>query len=176
MFTECGILCGARASAILGVKAKDINFADNSIIVYEPKRKKYLVKFPPLCLFKILKRYIQDHNLQLEDKIFPKGYDFYNNTLKKAGKKAGLTKIVTTHILKHTFVSQGHRHGLSRETVVEQTGTEDRTIKLYYLSVEENKIRQETQGLEFNENAFFEWAENLHLYFEQKYEDLNGAL
>jgi integrase len=176
LFSYAGFVWGTRASAMLHTKVQDINFEDYTIQVYEPKTKQYVSKYPPICIFSLLRKYIKDLNLQPNDLLFPNSYDYYNKALRKAGKKAGIKKTVTTHILKHTFISQGHRHGLSRETMVEQTGTEDRTIKLYYLSAEEKKIRHEMQGIEYDLIPFPEWIESLHPHFEQKYECLNGTL
>lgn len=144
LFEFGGICWGARASAMLGVKVKDISFHDRSIQVFEKKMKKkanpYVAKYPPLAFLRLLKQYIEDFSLQPEDTIFPKSYTFYNEALKNAGVKANLKKNLSTHILKHTFVSQGHRHRLSRETIIEMTGTEDQTIKKFYLSVDEKKL------------------------------------
>lgn len=172
LFTYSGMVWGARASAMLGVKVKDIYFEDHTVQIYEPKTKQYVSKYPPISLFRLLKRYIKDFNLKPEDKIFPRSYDHYNQRLAEVGKCANLKKTLSTHILKHTFVSQGHRHGLSRETVVDMTGTEDRTIKRYYLSLDEKKIRHETQGLELDVIPFHVWVEGLHAYFEKRYGQL----
>lgn len=172
LFSYVGLLTGARASAILGLKREHINFEDKSITVYEPKVKKFVSKFPPLCLFELLKKYIEEKQLKPEDLFFANKYDYYNKALQVAGEKAGLSKKLSTHILKHTFVSQGHRHRLSRETVVEQTGTQDRTIKAHYLSVDEKVLRHEMQGLKLDTVPFYEWAEYLHQYFKDRYTQL----
>jgi integrase len=176
LFSYAGLVCGARASAMLHTKVQDINFEDYAIQVYEPKTKQYVAKYPPICFFILLEKYIKDFNLRLNDKLFSNSYGYYNKALREAGKRAGIMKTITTHILKHTFISQGYRHGLSRETVVEQTGTEDRTIKLYYLSLEEKKVRHEMQGIKYDSIPFYEWVQSLHPHFEQKYEWLNGTL
>lgn len=173
LFEFAGIVWGARSKAMLGVIVKDIYFEDYTIQVYESKTKQFVSKYPPLALFRLLRRYIEDFNLQPEDRLFPRSYTFYNNALAAAGKCSKLKKRLSTHILKHTFVSQGHRHGLSRETVVDLTGTEDRTIKAYYLSLDEKKIRHETQGLERKEKPFWKWVEeDIAPAFEKRYNEL----
>lgn len=172
LYTYAGIVWGARSKAILGVKVQDINFDDHSISMYESKVKKFVSKFPPLCLFELLKTYIDDKGLNPTDRLFAHDYDYFNKALKAAGEKAGVSKALSTHILKHTFVSQGHRHGLSRETVVEITGTQDRTIKAYYLSVDEKRIRHEMQGVELDTIPFHVWVAGLHEYFKDRYNQL----
>lgn len=175
LFEFAGIVWGARSKAMLGVAVKDIYFEDYTIQVFESKTNQFVSKYPPLALFRLLRRYIEDFDLQPEDKIFPRSYTYYNDALAAAGKIANLKKNISTHILKHTFVSQGHRHGLSRETVVEMTGTEDRTIKEYYLSLDEKKIRHETQGLKREEKPFWKWVEeDIAPAFEKRYNELVG--
>ena len=177
LFEFGGTVWGARASAMLGTKVKDISFYDNSLQVFERKMKKkanpYVSKYPPLAFFRLLKRYIEDFNLKPNDPIFPRSYTFYNDALRTVGEQANLKKKLSTHILKHTFVSMGHRHGLSRETIIEMTGTEDQTIKKFYLKVDEKRIRHETQGLELKEKPFWKWIdEDIAPIFEQRYNEL----
>jgi len=170
MFIYSGIVWGARASAMLGLTISEIDFKDNTIQVYESKRKQFVSKYPPLPLMKLLKKYTEGK--KPEEKVFPSGYGFINTSLSKAAKCGGIKKSVSTHILKHTFVSQGYRHMLSRETVVEMTGTEDRTIRMYYLALDEKRIRHEMQGLQLDAIPFAEWVQSLAPYFEQKYVEL----
>jgi integrase len=174
VFDFAGTVWGARSSGMLATKVSDVHFEDYSITVYEPKTRQFVSKYPPIPFFMLLKKYVKDFNLQPEDPLFPNSYSYYNTKLQKAGKRAGIRKNVTTHILKHTFVSQGHRHRLTKETIIEMTGTEDQTIKKFYLSISEKKVRHETQGLEWDTISFYEWVELLYPYFEQKYVNLNG--
>jgi len=172
VYDFAGQTWGARSSGMLATKVSDVHFEDHSITVYEPKTKQFVSKYPPIPFFKLLAKYVKDFDLQPKDPLFPNSYGYYNDRLGKAGEKAGLKKTVSTHILKHTFVSQGHRHNLSKETVIEMTGTEDRTLKKYYLSVSEKKIRHETQGIPLDTIPFYEWVAWLYPYFEQRYDEL----
>lgn len=177
LFEFVGLASGPRSSAMRELLAKHIHFEDYTIEMYEPKMAKkgkpFVTKYPPLAVFRLLKRYIEDFNLQANDHLFPHSYMYYNQILNQVGKCAKLKKTFSTHILKHTFVSQGHRHGLSRETVVEMTGTEDRTIRKFYLSIDEKKIRHETQGLQLDVKPFWKWIEeDIAPIFEQRYMEL----
>jgi len=176
VFVMRGIVEGGRSSALLEGKPEHLNPKDNTIVVFESKTKEYITKVVQPCVMELLQKYVRDYKLRHDDPLFPKEYNYYNNALKKAGKKAGIKKAVTTHILKHTFISQAHRHGVSAETVVDQTGTELRTIIKYYRAKDENKIRHELLGEQYNPAPFPRWVESLAPYFEQKYENLNGTL
>jgi len=172
LFLNLGIVKGARASSLLWSRPQNLNPKDNTMLDYEPKTKTYITRFVQPCVMKLLQKYVKDFNLQPKDLLFPHSYSYYNNELRKAGKKAGLTKTVSTQILKHTFISQAHKHGVSVETVVDQTGTEPRTIIKYYRAKDEKKIRHELLGEQHDPNSFNEWVERLELHFMERYEIL----
>jgi len=172
LFVLLGISTGTRASALLRIKVEWIDFYSKTIKLYEPKVKVFAYKYPPHCVFDLLKEYIEEKNLSSEDEVFVKGYSFYLNAMKDAGKNAGIRRRVTTHILKHTYVSQAHRHGVSAETVVEQVKTELRTLLKYYQAKDENKMRHEMQGTEYKTIPFHQWIAELSYYFKLKYEKL----
>ena len=78
-----------------------------------------------------------DLDLAPKDNLFPRGYDFHFRRLRSAGRRAKLKKVISTHILKHTFVTQASRHGVSAENIVDQTGTELRTLEKFYRAKDE---------------------------------------
>jgi integrase len=143
IFVMLGISTGARASALLRIRLEWVDFYSKTIKVYEPKVKVFTYKYPPLCVFDLLKKYVEDRQLKPKERLLPRSYTFYCNVMKKAGARTGLRKSITTHILKHTYVSQAHKHGVSAETVVDQVKTELRTIKKYYQHQSEAKMRYE---------------------------------
>lgn len=167
-----GISVGARSSAIEGIKAKDLDTIDNVLQVYEQKVRHYVLKYPPKALVKILQQYIEDYNIQPEEKLFKNSYDFYRTALLAAGKKAQLAKKVTTHIMKHTFVTQANRHGASAETIVHQTGTELRCLEKFYRATNEAKLRHEMQGTPINYKPFPDWILELSIYVKANYNKL----
>jgi integrase len=169
-----GISTGARASALLRIKVEWIDFYSKTIKVYEPKVNVFAYKYPPFCVFDILKEYIAEVNLSPEDQVFPRGYSFYVKAMKEAGKNAGIRRNVTTHILKHTYVSQAYRHGVSAETVVEQVKTELRTLLKYYQAKSEKKMRYEMQGTDFKHVPFHEWMGALSYFFKERYNQLKA--
>jgi integrase/predicted DNA-binding transcriptional regulator AlpA len=172
VFVLLGISTGARASALLRIKLEWVDFYSKTIKVYEPKVKVFAYEYPPFYVFDFLKKYVDDRQLKPKDRLFPRSYTFYCNAMKKAGTRAGLQKKTTTYILKHTYVSQAHKHGVSAETVVDQVKTELRTIKKYYQHQNEAKMRHKMQGTDFKHVPFHEWIEALSCFFKARYNQL----
>lgn len=178
MFFFTGIGVGARSSALIGkdkqhgVMPKDVDTIDDVLMVYEPKVQSYVLKFPPKALVRMLDQYITDFKISNGQKLFPNSYTYYKDALLEAGKKAGLRKKITTHILKHTFVTQANRHGCSAETIVHQTGTELRCLEKFYRATNENKLRHEMQGRKHNFKPFPEWISELSYYVRARYNQL----
>jgi hypothetical protein len=170
-----GITTGARDSGLDSITLERCDFSSNCIEVYEKKVRHYVLKFPPFQVMQLLKQYVTDMGFKPSDKIFPTGYSTFNAQLKKLGKKAGITKKVTTHILKHTFVSQAHMHGVSGSTIANQTGTEHRCLVKFYRAESEGLLRSEMQGIKFNVKPFHIWAAQIALDFKARYAQLRGS-
>ena len=167
-----GISIGARHRALSNLKVKDVDFSDRVIQVYESKTRDYVLKFPPHSVFELLETYVNDVGLCYEDRLFPKGYRTHLNALRAAGRKAKLTKRISTHILKHTFVTQASRHGVSAENIVYQTGTELRTLEKFYRAKDETKLRHELQGTKYTTTPFHQWIQNLSTNIKTRYKQL----
>lgn len=169
MLTLLGITTGARHSGLMSIKVDKIDFNDNNIEVFERKVRDYVLKFPPLPVMRLLQVYVDDQNLGAGDSLFKHGYKWHLDVLKNAGKDAKVKKKVSTHILKHTYVSQAHRHGVSGSTISNQTGTELRCLVKFYRAEDENLLRKEMQGVEYNHKPFWEWAGELAARFVNRY-------
>ena len=167
-----GISTGARHSGLMKIRLEHIDFVDNVIQVYEPKVREYVLKYPPIPLMEILERYVKDMNLKPTDPIFKNGYTWHLKQLRNAGKDAGLTKTISTHILKHTFVSQAHRHGVSGSTISNQCGTELRCLVKFYRAEDESKLRNEMQGTVYKFKPFHQWISELCYFFRARYGEL----
>jgi integrase len=170
-----GISTGARHSGLESIKIENLDFNDNAIEVYEKKVRGHVLKFPPVEVMKLIERYVNDENLKATDNLFQHGYAWHLNKLKKAGRKAGVKKTVSTHILKHTFVSQAHRHGVSGSTISNQTGTELRCLVKFYRAESEDLLRSEMQGIEYKHKPFHVWVRELSYYFRARYEALKRS-
>ena len=167
-----GISVGARHQALNDLRVRDVDFNDMVFQVYESKTNDYLLKFPPYAVFDLLKTYVVDQNLAPENKLFPRGYDYHVKRLRRAGRMAKLKKTVSTHILKHTFVTQASRHEVSAESIVDQTVTELRTLEKFYRAKDEAKLRHEMQGTSYNAIPFHEWIGTLSPFFRTRYKEL----
>lgn len=172
MLLFVGISVGARHQALNDLRVKDIDFNDKVFQVHESKTRDYILKFPPYAIFDLLKTYVTDLDLAPKDNLFPRGYHYHLGRLRTAGRRAKLKKVVSTHILKHTFVTQASRHGVSAENIVYQTGTELRTLEKFYRAKDEAKLRHEMQGAVYRAIPFHEWIRKLSPYFKARYGEL----
>lgn len=170
--TFLGVGCGARHSALELITPDKIDFNDNILQVYEPKVQGYVLKYPAVSLLRFLQTYIEDKKIQPNEKLFPHSYAHHLTQLRKAGKDAGLRKKISTHILKHTFVSQCHRHGVSGSTISNQTGTELRCLVKFYRAEDERLLRNEMQGVEYKHKPFYQWIDEISYFFRARYEEL----
>jgi integrase len=174
LVTLLGINCGGRMSSLKKPVPQNINWKDAIISMYEPKREEYVERVLLDEVLSLFRRYIEDYNIQPSELLFTQEYDFYLNRMKAAGKDAKIPKTVSTHILKHTFVTQAHRHGVSAETIVEQTGTDWATLKTFYRAIDEKKRRHEIRGEEYEVVPFNVWLGRLVPYFEKAYERIKN--
>ncbi|MBM4400813.1 MAG: hypothetical protein FJ045_02560 [Crenarchaeota archaeon] len=173
LYLYTGVTSGARHSGTVTLTPERIRTARGEMLIYETKRKAYVPKVMPQCVIDLLNEYIIDFQFKGDQKIFPYGYEFYNRSLKVAGKNAGLTDETTTHILKHTFVSQASFHGVSLDIISKQTGTEETTLKKYYRAEDVRRARHELRGEEYGVISFPEWIEKtLHPHFVARYKEI----
>lgn len=163
------LLSGGRASSVMksrvsrahGIRPMDIDDQNHGILMFEPKRKEYVLRlFHPRAI-ELLKSYIQDCKSKPNEPLFL-DYNTMRRLLKEAALKGKVSKIVdmrgSWHITKHTFVSQGAYHGLSLEVLSEQTGTDPKTLMDYYAGIKEKKMRLELLGEKVDIEPFHEWA------------------
>jgi hypothetical protein len=175
LYLYTGITTGARHSGIVTLSPERIRAARGEMLIYEPKRKEYVPKVLPQCVIDLLNQYIIDFQFKGDQRIFPYGYSAYNDALKEAGSKAALTDDTTTHILKHTFVSQASFHGVSLDIISKQTGTEEKTLKQFYRAEDVRRARHELRGEEYGIISFPEWIEKtLHPHFVARYKEIKG--
>lgn len=167
-----GISTGARHSGLESITLEKIDFYDRSLEVYEQKVQATVTKFPPISVIEFLQTYCKDKKLKPSDKVFEHGYQWHLQRLREAGKRAGLNKKVSTHIMKHTFVTQAHHHGVSGSTIANQCGTEHRCLVKFYRAESELLLRNEMQGIEYNHEPFHTWINRLSYYFRVRYEQL----
>jgi len=168
-----GITEGARHQALCTTTPNKIQEAEKVLMVYESKVDTWVEKIHTDPVMNLICRYIKDFNIKGDQKLHELSYTSYLDKLKDAGVRAGIKKKVTTHIFKHTFVSQAHKHGVSGEVVGEQCNTELRTLQKFYRASDEKKKRHELRGEEYDVMPFNEWVEKIiYPAFEQRYNEL----
>jgi len=170
-----GITEGARHQALCTTTPERIKASEHVLMVFESKIQEWVEKLHTDKVMGLIMRYIKDFNIQPKKPLHPFSYDHYLRILKTAGEEAGLTKTISTHIFKHTFISQAHAHGVSGETVVDQVHTELRTVIAFYRAGDERKRRKELRGEKYDVEPFNEWIENkIYPAFEKRYEELRS--
>ena len=163
------LLSGGRASSVMqdtrtksqGIRPIDINEEKGGILMFEPKRQEYVLRFFHPKVIELLARYVDDWKFKPCESLFL-GYNLMRRLLKSAALKGKVSKIVDVrgswHVTKHTFVSQGAYHGLSLEVISEQTGTDANTLMEYYAGIKEQKMRVELLGENVEIEPFYVWA------------------
>lgn len=104
---------GVRLSECLNLKIKDINSDNMTITVRDGKGKKDRVTILPEMLLKILRNYYKTSPLKPVTYLFPKKDDRHSpfsrrhtqRFIREASQKAGITKSVSPHVLRHTFAT-----------------------------------------------------------------------
>lgn len=164
-----GILLGGRFSALRRVKVSDIDRQAKIIDVYEPKVKKTVEKPMLDSVLSFIWRYIVDFNIK--GKMFHWSISVYNDRLRKASKDAGLPqeKTITTHMLKHTCITQMSLHGVDIDVISDYTGTEATTILDFYRGGGDKKIRAQVLGLAYEYEPWHKYIPRLLAQFKRRY-------
>lgn len=171
MFEE-GIATGARWSGLVTTRPDKINYQESILQIYEPKTKQWVDKYVPRFLLDLIVRYIGHFQIPDTEKLYKRSYAVYCKRLEKAGKAAGVKLTVSTHIMKHTFVTQACNRDVSLEVVSQQCGTEPKTLQDYYFGVKTEKMRHELLGEKYEAEPFPVWLEKLHPHFVKRFEEI----
>lgn len=173
-----GITAGARISSLIATLPEKVNYEIKAISMFEKKMvgkgKAWVLRFFQPETLSLLKRFIIDFGIKPNERIFRWTEATYNSRLVKAGEKAGTRIKVTSHVLKHTFVSQASKRGVSLDTVSEQTGTDPTTLMEYYMATNVPKIRKELLGEIYDVEPFGVWVKKIHPIFEKRYTELKA--
>lgn len=116
---------GRRIGEYYDVKVKDVDFDSKVMVTKVLKRKKRVSKEAILDeeLVYLIKRYIQNNKLKLEDYLFRKvSYRQIQNRIVSYGKKAGVKHKVSFHNFRHYFVTELFRKGWSYDKISKLTG------------------------------------------------------
>lgn len=167
-----GILLGGRFSALRRLKVSDIHRQAEFLNLYEPKVKKMVEK----DLFKLSLEFVWQYiiDFDIKGKLFEWQLQDYNNRFKKASEEAGLPKEkrMTTHMLKHTCITQMSLHGVDVDVISEYVGTDAGTIMDFYRGGGRKKIRAQILGLKRIQKTWRQFIEEMHPYFVARYKHI----
>jgi len=167
-----GIATGARWSGLSTTRPDKINYEESILQIYEPKTKQWVDKYVPRFLLDLIVRYIGHFGIPDTERLYKRSYPVYCKRLEKAGKAGGVKPTVSTHIMKHTFVTQACNRGVSLEVVSQQCGTNPKTLQDYYFGVNTKKMRHELLGENYKFKPFHVWLKKLHPYFARRFEEI----
>ncbi len=163
-----GILFGGRFSALSRIKVQDIDFEAEVIDLYEPKVRRTVEKYlPTKTVLELLSLYISDFNIK--NKLFKWGIAEYNKRLLRASINADLPFTMSTHILKHTAITQMSLHGVDIDVISDYVGTEAGTIVQFYRGGGEKKIMAQIRGKEYEYEKWSVYVERLMGYILERY-------
>jgi len=174
VYAKIQMECGARFSAMRRIRPSDIDDKLNIINFYEPKVQKPVPRYFQPETIQILKDYIRYRGIKSDERIFQHEMSYYNKHLREAGKKAGLPFKLTTHILKHTFVSQAGYHLVPMQIVSAQSGTDPNTLKEFYAGLEQKAFQHYIQGIKIDIKPYDEWLKELQPIWRYRYDYLKS--
>ena len=144
---------GLRITELCNLKIVDIDITNCFIRVMEKGKKERIVPVTDLAL-KYLTIYVTEYrNIILKDKI--SDYLFISNSLsnisrqgffkiiKKECKRAGITKNVSPHVLRHSFATHLLKHGADLRIIQELLGHEDISTTQIYAHLVNEKIKDD---------------------------------
>ena len=136
--------CGLRVSELVNLKKEDINFNENLIHVCLAKGKKdRFVKIPDSVKDE-LKNYCA---LSQEEALFPsqRGGKLTTATIQaiveQSGKKAGVTKEVYPHLLRHSFATHLLEQGTDLRIIQKLLGHSDIKTTQIYTQISQQSIK-----------------------------------
>lgn len=174
MFMYLDTLIGGRGGATLGLTVDRIHRKELFLMLYEPKVKRTVEKDLFDFSLEFIWQYIIDYNIK--DKLFPEDLKEYNKRLSQASKDAGLPeqKTITSHMFKHTCVTQMSLHGIDIDVISDYVGTDPKTLMDYYRGGGREKIRAQILDLPRRQETWKQFVQKIHPYFVARYDYLRG--
>lgn len=133
---------GLRRNEILGLKLPHIDYDRNQIRVIDGKGRKQRMVPVPDTVLSLLRVYCDAY--RPKDYLFA-GYGYepgkqysatsFSNTVKRAARKAGITKAVSPHVLRHSFASHMLEQGLNLKALQLIMGHHSMKTTAIYLHV-----------------------------------------
>jgi integrase/recombinase XerD len=148
---ELAYATGVRVSELIGVKLQDISFEERVVRVFGKGSKERLVPFGKTALG-VIAMYAREIRPTV-DRGETRGMLFLNargtplsrvgawGIIKAAARRAGITKRVTPHTLRHTFATHLLEGGADLRAVQEMLGHADLSTTQLYTHVDRDYLR-----------------------------------
>ncbi len=136
--------CGLRVSEIVNLKKQDINFEEELIKINLTKGKKDRFVKVPNSIKEGLKAYCK---ISSEDILFPSTRerkltkDTIQKIVKNSAKKAGITKRVYPHLLRHSFATHLLEQGTDLKIIQKLLGHSDIKTTQLYTQISQQSIK-----------------------------------
>lgn len=145
--------CGFRVSELVGLKINNLHLTSKMIQVIGKGSKERLVPVNDYAI-KILRKYLLEARPLLLKNSKDSGYVFLNNAgqvlsrvgffklLKDLAKKAGITKEISPHTLRHSFATHLLENGVDLRYIQELLGHEDISTTQIYTHLSLGKVKE----------------------------------
>jgi len=132
------LTAGLRRSEVGAIRLEDVNLENHALLVRGKGAKQRIVPLMPQAA-EAIRNYLAARPDVDQPYLFlsPQGQrlanDYLNRTLRRILARAGLTKRITPHMLRHTFATHLVRNGVDVRTVQELLGHSDLETTAGYL-------------------------------------------
>lgn len=145
---------GLRATSLINIKVKDVNFSNNTINVTRTKNRKLLTVSITNTLAKILKDYIKIREPEnSDDWLLCNGYgkqlqrDILYRHIKSFNKSRGV-ETVGVHRLRHTMAKQYATAGISLAVLSKQLGHSSIAVTDRYIKILSEDVSKEVEQID----------------------------
>jgi hypothetical protein len=169
MFFYLGILLGGRGNAVRNMLVANIHRQAQSLTIRETKIGKTVEKDLFDFSLEYLWQYVIDFDLK--NRVFHVALETLNERLSLASIEAGLPpeKRITSHMLKHTTVTQMSLHGVDIDVISDYVETDPQTLMDFYRGGGRDKIRAQILDLPRTQETWKQFVQKIHPYFVARY-------
>ena len=143
--------CGVRVSELVNIKIKDIDFSNNTILIFGKGSKERIVPIGDYA-----KEYLEEYLYKYRTSMLKKEkceYLFLNNHGKKLTRQAvfkmikkqalikGIKKDITPHMLRHSFATHMLKYGADLRTIQELLGHSDISTTQIYTHITNEELK-----------------------------------
>ena len=154
--------CALRVSELCNIRVKDINIPNATITIWESKRSDDPALVPvPAPLLKMINQWIRDNRLTKIRYLFFSSHSQklsrtqVHRIIKDAGKRAGLEKEITTHVMRRTRAALLLDSGLPLEQVSRLLRHKYLSSTMIYLKISIKGLQQAISKIDSSDDSVF---------------------